>query len=253
MASSPSERNLREYLDSYNSLPFEIHQESFRRKALLKFLNSEDCNVATEIGCGRASIFEFWTPTAKSQTIEPIGVLLDHAKEKLQNPGIWRGFNARAEDMALSNELEKSDITILSSILHEVEDPIELLSASIALTRPGGLLAVIVTNQNSLHRILGVQLGFQDSLNQKTSTEIEMQQSHGAYSISELADELQQIGLRVLTIKTFFPKLFSHRQMSDFLESSYISLDFLQSMEALSDSLPGLGSEILAIAQVPND
>jgi SAM-dependent methyltransferase len=245
------ERDLNAYLESYETLPFESHQEFFRRNALLKLLTSNEFGVATEIGCGRSSIFESWSPNLKSQTVEPIGLLLDGAKARLQCPEIWTGYCARAEDVSSTNTLAKSDITILSSILHEVEDPAELLNAAIGLTKPGGILAIIVTNKDSIHRILGVHLGFQAHLNQKTSTETRMQQTHGAYSISELTEELQGHGLEVIKTETFFPKLFAHKQMQEFLDDSLISFDFLKSMEALSDSLPGLGSEILAVSRVP--
>lgn len=245
------ERDLGSYLDSYNSLPFEIHQEFFRRNALLELLASIDFGVATEIGCGRSSIFEFWSPKLKSQTVEPIGLLLDEAKARIRRPEIWTGYCARAEEVSYENTLIESDITIMSSILHEVEDPSRLLNAAIKFTKPGGILVVIVTNKESLHRILGVHLGFQAGLNQKTLTEIRMQQAHGAYSISELTKELLEHGLEVINIKTFFPKLFSHVQMQEFLDESLITFEFLKSMEALSDSLPGLGSEILAVSRVP--
>jgi len=253
MVGSPFERDLAAYLESYKSLPFEIYQESFRRIALLKFLISKEFGVATEIGCGRSSIFESWSPKIKSQTIEPIGLLLDEAKVRIQSPDMWTGYCARAEDVSNNHELTKSDITIMSSILHEVENPSQMLIAAIALTKPGGLLAVIVTNKDSLHRILGVRLGYQAELNQKTSTEIRMQQAHGAYSMTELTEELQNHGLNIIKSETFFPKLFSHKQMQDFLDNSLISFEFLKSMQALSDSLPGLGSEILAVSQVPID
>jgi ubiquinone/menaquinone biosynthesis C-methylase UbiE len=253
MVFGASERNLGEYLESYNSLPFEIYQETFRRNALIEFLNSEKFGVATEIGCGRASIFEFWTPLRKSQTVEPISAFLDQAKNRVKQPEIWIGLHARAEDVSPIKDLEKSDVTILSSILHEVEDSSKFLKACIEITKPGGVVVVIVTNKDSIHRILGVRLGYQESLNHKTSTEIQMQQSHGAYSMNELTDELNRNGLNVISISSFFPKLFSHQQMSDFLKNSIISLDFLESMDALSNSLPGLGSEIIAVARVPND
>ena len=253
MTKVPSERDLGSYLESYQALPFEIHQEHFRRNALLKLLTSKDFGIATEIGCGRSSIFESWAPALRSQTVEPIRLLLDEAKVRIQRPEIWEGYCARAEEVSYENALAKSDITIMSSILHEVEDPSQLLNAAIGLTKPGGILAVIVTNKESLHRILGVRLGFQAELNQKTTTEIRMQQAHGAYSIDELAKELQEHGLEVIKTETFFPKMFSHMQMQRFLDESLITFEFLKSMEALSDSLPGLGSEILAVSRVPID
>jgi 2-polyprenyl-3-methyl-5-hydroxy-6-metoxy-1,4-benzoquinol methylase len=185
--------------------------------------------------------------------VEPIGLLLSEAKVRIQRPEIWEGYCARAEEVSYENTLAKSDITIMSSILHEVEDPSQLLNAAIGLTKPGGILAVIVTNKESIHRILGVHLGFQMELNQKTATEIHMQQAHGAYSITELTTELQDRGLEVIKVETFFPKMFSHMQMQRFLDESLITFEFLESMEALSDSLPGLGSEILAVSRVPID
>jgi hypothetical protein len=136
----------------------------------------------------------------------------------------------------------------MSSILHEVENPAELLNAAKLLTKRGGKIVIIVTNKNSLHRILGVNLGILDSLNAKTQTEILMQQSHGAYSDFELHNEITGSGLRVLSINSIFPKLFSHAQMSELIATRVISFDFLDTMESLTPYLPGLGSELFAIA-----
>jgi hypothetical protein len=246
-------RDLDSYLESYNSLPFEFYQENFRRNAVLTILESADFSVATEIGCGRSSIFEYWSPSERAQTIEPIQQLLKEASLKILEPTKWSGFNLKAEDAQTRSELIKSDVTILSSILHEVENPARLLREAASLTKTGGLLVIVVTNKFSLHRIIGVELGLQKSLDQKTCTEIKMQQSHGAYSTNQLRIEVENSGLKLLKIETIFPKLFSHRQMQEFLEDSTIDLNFLNCMERLSNFLPGLGSEILAIAEAASD
>jgi hypothetical protein len=244
----PNKRDLDLYLDSYNSLPFEDIQEVYRRKSLIKFLEEKSFDIATEIGCGRTSLFEFWHPAELAQTIEPISNLVENAKKSISPDINWIGINARAEDAMENHKIEQADVTILSSILHEVENPSELLNTAKLLTKKGGQIFIIVTNKNSLHRILGVHLGVLGSLDAKTSTEILMQQSHGAYSETELHKEVKDAGLRLLSMHSLFPKLFSHNQMSKLIKTQVISIDFLDTLESLSDYLPGLGSELLAIA-----
>ena len=92
MSVNESKRNLEQYLETYESLPFEIIQEHFRRKSLIEFLVLSNFSTATEIGCGRSSLFEHWLPSGRAQTLEPIPALLDEAKAKMVENLIWFGF-----------------------------------------------------------------------------------------------------------------------------------------------------------------
>ena len=249
MSDNESKRNLEQYLKTYESLPFEVIQEHFRRKSLIEFLILSNFNTATEIGCGRTSLFEHWLPSRRAQTLEPIPALLEEAKTKLAGNSIWFGFEARVEEALDLETLQLSDVTIVSSLLHEVEEPKKLLASVKAITNPGGLIIIIVTNKHSLHRILGVHLGLLASLDEKTITEIHMQQSHGAYSRDELVDEIESADMEVILVKTIFPKLFSHHQMSDLLERKVISPEFLETMDALAPELREFGSELFVVAR----
>ena len=252
MSGAKNKRDLRNYFSSYEELPFEKHQEEFRRRALIKKLSEYNFQIASEIGCGRNSLFEFWQPASLAQTIEPIPEFLNLAEISLRGVKLnWKAFLGRAEDSHKFSNLELSNVTILSSILHEVENPQELLSSCLEITLPGGYLAVVVTNKNSIHRLLGVHYGFQESTNSKTQTEIEMQQSHGAYSMDELRSELETAGLELISMETIFPKLFPHSRMATLIESGVITEEFLKFMESLAVWLPEIGSEILAVARKP--
>jgi len=225
----------------------------YRRRSLIDFLLKDDYPIATEIGCGRSSLFEFWSPTQLAQTIEPLAPLLNNVTGKTL-PGVeWHGFQCRAEEAAANPLIVKSDLTILSGILHEVENPQELLRSTRDITKPNGLIIVIVTNKLSLHRILGVHRGILQSLDSKTETEIKMQQRHGAYSREELSIELKDAKLELIHISSLFPKLFSHEQMSQLLENKQISMEFLDVMAGLSTELSEFGSELFAIARRPID
>lgn len=253
MSNQNSQRNLSAYLDSYRDLPFEAIQETYRRKSLIEFLDEADFSIATEIGCGRSSLFEYWSPTQLAQTIEPLAPLLDNVNGRTLPGAQWNGFNCRAEEAAKNPLIAKADITILSGILHEVENPQELLSSIREITKPGGLVVVIVTNKLSLHRILGVHRGILESLDSKTQTELKMQQRHGAYSHDELSLELTEAKLNLIQMRSIFPKLFAHEQMSRLLESKQISMEFLDVMGGLSSELTEFGSELFAIARRPID
>jgi len=248
-----SKRDLEKYLETYESLPFEVIQEHFRRKSLIEFLARSTFRIATEIGCGRSSLYEHWLPSERAQTFEPIPTLLNDTKEKMFGNSIWSGFESRVEDAFNLEGLHPSDVTIVSSLLHEVEDPQKLLSSIKEITSPGGMIIVIVTNKYSLHRILGVHLGLLSSLDEKTKTEFHLQQSHGAYSREELVDEIESADLEVIEVKTIFPKLFSHRQMSDLLERTVISFEFLETMSALAPELSEFGSELFVVARRKDD
>ena len=225
----------------------------YRRRSLIDFLLKDDYPIATEIGCGRSSLFEFWSPAQLAQTIEPLAPLLDNVTGKTL-PGVeWHGFQCRAEEAAANPLIIKSDLTILSGILHEVENPQELLRSIRDITKPDGLIIVIVTNKLSLHRILGVHRGILQSLDSKTETEIKMQQRHGAYSREELSVELKDAKLELIQISSLFPKLFAHEQMNQLLESKQISMEFLDVMEGLSSELTEFGSELFAVARRPID
>ena len=249
MSQDQSKRNLERYLDTYTELPFEVIQEHFRRRALIDFLDSSRFSSVTEIGCGRSSLFEHWRPVELAQTIEPIPSLLNLVREKLALEPVWVGFESRVEEATKIEELKLADLVVVSSILHEVENPKEFLLSIKEITKPGGLIVIIVTNKKSLHRILGVQLGLLTSLDEKTQTEIHMQQSHGAYSCEELKDEIEGADLDLIEIHSIFPKLFSHRQMSDLLEREILTHEFLEVMDNLSPELQEFGSELFAVAR----
>ena len=253
MSNQNPPRNLFAYLDSYRDLPFEEIQEKYRRRSLIDFLNKGDYPIATEIGCGRSSLFESWSPKQLAQTIEPLAPLLDNVNGKTLPTVVWNGFNCRAEEAAKNPLIAKADLTVLSGILHEVENPQELLSSIREITKPGGTVVIIVTNKLSLHRILGVHRGILESLDSKTQTELRMQQRHGAYFREELSSELKDARLELIQMRSLFPKLFSHEQMSRLLESKQISMEYLDVMEGLSSELTEFGSELFAIARRPID
>ncbi len=247
---SGAERDLFKYHNDYNDLPFEPHQEIFRRRNLIRSLSGVDAEVILEIGCGRNSLFSEYEPPQSAIVVEPISELLRMAKKGITNPAV-RFFNGLMSDFVSAQEPETVDVAIASSLLHEMGDPQAFLSDCMKVLRPGGLFIAIVTNRNSIHRILGVAAGLQDNINSPTSTEQLMQQLKGAYSSGTLSGELESAGFKVESCNSIFPKILPHALMQKALDEEVINFDFLERMDALMPLLSDFGSELLIRARKP--
>jgi SAM-dependent methyltransferase len=249
----PSDRDLSNYFQEYIDLPFEHLQEKFRKLNITRFLDKTVDTSVVEVGCGRESIFSVWSPTAKAQIIEPIGSFIESAfarinDQKIENVVTYQGT---LNDYVLSFHKDKFDVTILSSILHEVSNPKDFLLQAREITKPGGKLILVVPNKMSVHRILGLQMGLQKTLNSKTTTEIRMQQFTGASTFEELENQILGADLVLERIESFFVKLLPHIVMQNLIDEEIMTVNDLVLFDNLSKYLPGMGSEIIAVARVP--
>ena len=245
-----TQRDLIRYHNDYNELPFEPFQEIFRRRNLVSKLLGIEADLILEIGCGRKSLFSEFEPPQSAIVVEPISELMEIAKNGVSNPKV-EFFNGLLSDFVSVNAGVKVDIAIASSLLHEMGDPQAFLSDCMSVLKPGGLFIAIVTNRNSIHRILGVAAGLQDNIDSTTSTEKLMQQLKGAYSSESLTSELENAGFKVEACKSIFPKILPHALMQQALDENLIDFSFLERMDALMPLLSDFGSELLIQARKP--
>jgi len=243
-----TKRDLHRYRERYSSLEFERIQEAFRRKKLLGIMLGHDGDRAIEVGCGEKSIFFDWLPKEYAVVVEPIREMAEIGLQGLEfQSGMTLEFvNGFFEDFN-SNDGRLFDTVILSSVLHEMNDPNVVLRKAFTLLRPGGAVFIVVTNQNSIHRLIGLSMGLLADLNERTQTEIEMQQT-SAYTVESIQGLAVSAGFEIEHISTGFPKLLTHKQMKAALELSVIDLKFLNQIYDLGEFLPSNGSEIFVKA-----
>jgi len=248
--SASSQRDLTKYYADYNALPFEPYQEIFRRRNLIRSLAGINAEVFLEIGCGRNSLFSEYDPPQSAIVVEPIFDLLEIARGSVSNPNV-SFFNGLLSEFVSQRQGESVDVAVASSLLHEMADPQSFLSDCMNVLKPGGLFVAIVTNRNSIHRILGVAAGLQSSIESTTSTEKLMQQLKGAYSSESLTKELELAGFKVEKCQSIFPKLLPHALMQQAIDEGVIEFEFLEKMDALIPFLSDFGSELLIKARKP--
>ena len=240
------DRNLEQYFSEYSKLPFENIQESYRKRKILDWINGRSLKGMNilEVGCGQDSIFNYLDNEGSRYIIDPIQEMFESKQNKKLNIEINRYVDT-LENVHLYIDI-KFDVVIVSSLIHEINNPIDFLFCCKKLLKKEGKIIVVTNNKASIHRILGVELGILKSTNSRTQTEDKMQQIYGAFTMSELVSLFEKCDLNVSRIETFFPKLLPHKKMSEAIESKVINSTFLDQLDALIEYLPDFGSEIIA-------
>jgi SAM-dependent methyltransferase len=243
MSLSKQTRDLEEYLESYLELPFERVTEQFRKREVIRTLENLDTKYLVEIGCGLDSIFNHLKIHVSGVIIEPIRELLD--EQKNINSNIIK-ICSRLESLE-SKLNEEADTVLISSLLHEIDEPEELLNSAIALLKTRGKIVCVVPNGYSLHRLVGWKKGIIESPDSRTATQDLMQQKQKPFTPDSLNHLFQHVHLEVSECRTFMPKLLSHDQMQNLLDNKIIDYKFIEQLNDLSDLLEPVGSEILII------
>jgi 2-polyprenyl-3-methyl-5-hydroxy-6-metoxy-1,4-benzoquinol methylase len=243
-----SPRDLQRYARDYSTLQFEEIQEDFRRNEIATIIRSISTTNILEVGCGRRSVISELTNYKSATIIEPIKELLDRNIEILENSAKIEGFNGLLNEFCAQSK-KKFDLCVLSSLLHEVNNQIEMLESCWAQLHVDGVLIVNVPNAFSIHRILGVHMGKLDSVYSLTETQLRMQQINAPFSPETLLILLENNGFRIDRIFTIIPKLLDHTTLGEVINSELIDTAFLGNLNKLAGKLDGFGSEIIAVAR----
>lgn len=240
------DRDLNSYLNEYYLLPFERSAEKYRRKAVLKALREIQPQSLVEVGCGQDSIFNHLGSSILGTIVEPIESLTTSQDLGRRLPKV-KVINSLFEAVQVG-AIEQAEVVLLSSILHEVSDATLLIETSSRFLKPNGVIVIVVPNAWSIHRFVGQRKNIITNLDDRSDTQRKMQQQT-TYSPESLTIFLDSCGFDIESLKTFFPKLSSHSQMQQFLDSKLLDDGFLDRLYDLSEYLEPTGSEIIAIAR----
>lgn len=246
-------RDLDDYVQSYKNLGFEHIQEQYRFRRVSEVLNklqlSQRFFNILEIGPGNNSVYRNFSEFENYIILEPISYFIesntiDNSKVIVKNISV--------EEFLKSNSKLEFDLVILSSVLHEIEDPKSFLFNITELISSNSKIVVVVPNNTSLHRLIGEFEGFEKAGPFLTETERRMQQGV-SFSVESLSEFVITAGLRVVEVFTSFIKPFPHFKMHDLRQSGVLSDSDLDSLYSLSNILQPYGSEIFAILEQNHD
>jgi hypothetical protein len=247
-------KNFDSYRMNYDTLPFERIQERYRRIELLKILSAESMQdkEILEIGPGERSIGLDMIGENNFTIIEPIKKFAD------ANAALYLSEKPKSrvsihsiliEDYLGSLPGPIFQYVLMSSNLHEFDDAQGILSILRNKLDDNSKIIIVVPNNESIHRILGVHLGFLDSTLSLTRTELQMQQKRN-FSITTLSNLLESCGFRVEKIYTSFVKPWTHAQLQLRIDQKLIEEAELDLLHQLSEVFNPYGSEIFCVASL---
>lgn len=241
-------RDIAGYAEQYRTLPFEATQAACRRNMVLAQIKRLKPKSILEIGCGENPIFVDLSPDIAVAVIEPSEKFIANARRLAAGRGnvsITQGF---FED--LPPDVSSCDLILLSSLLHEVDDPQKLLACVRARCAENTTVHVNVPNARSIHRLLGVALGKTPRAAAVSEKQKQLQQYRPPYDPEGLEKEMQKAGFTIQARGGMLVKPLTHAQMQKLMDKHILTKTMIKGLEKLADLIPRNASEIWVNAKV---
>ena len=260
-------RDINLYVQDYihKDNDFENVMVHFRRQKVLEILRHYKAKNILEIGCGCQSIFDFYFDYEKFFVVEPA----EHfctliSKSKHYNPKITiiKDF---LENQITPLQRENFDFIILSSLLHEVQNPFEFLHIVKKLCVKNTILHINVPNNKSFHLLWAYESGLVQQIGNLTSTSVKLQQ-HSTFDKSSLAKIVKECGFSIVRdevstasslsmgggdgVGSYFIKPFNHKKMMELMNLDILDENLLEGLNKLCKYFPDNGAEIFVNCKI---
>lgn len=233
----------RKYAEQYEEQSFEILLIKIRRKQVLKSLKKYNHDHILEVGCGLEPLFLHWDDYKTYMIVEPSEDFARNARKAAWGKGSIVVVQGYLEDVYEQLVGHGFDFIILSSLLHEVPNPVKLLQSVYQLCRKSTVVHVNVPNVFSFHRLLALEMGIVDSIYEKSEAEIQFQR-HTRFDKESLFRIVEENGFQVLSSGTYFIKPFSNEQMAKIMNNKIADIAVIEGLEKMIKYLPDMGCEM---------
>lgn len=241
-------RDIVDYERNYLSDDFEELQVVYRQRKMKELFCGNEKLKILEIGCGLNSFCNCIDHYKAYTIVEPGNAFLEETKRQLKNKRV-NFVNGLFEERVEVLSHESYDLIILSGLLHEVEQPEQLLRGVVKLSDKNTTVHINVPNAKSFHRILAKSAGLIPDLYEPSARNILLQQNR-IFDLDSLKRLCVESGFSIVDSGSYFIKPFTHKQMSQLLGSGIISEHVLDGFYNMIDYLPEYGSEIYVNLQI---
>ena len=230
---------------------FEAECVRARFNCLLRHLRHITPRRVLEIGCGlelfidmaiSAEIkFENWV------VVEPASVLAEKARTRAKSEPRLQVIEGYCEQPAVNEALRDQglfDVVLLSGVLHEVDDPAELLRLSLVPAAPGAHVMVTTPNALSFHRLLAVEMGLMTNPHALSPRNLRLRPNR-VFDPDSLRKLLSEGGVANLQFEGYMFKPFNHMQMAQVLKLLPVSIS--EGLDRLGQKFPEYAAEIAYI------
>ncbi len=235
-------RDIGRYTQEYVKHDFEEKQVFFRRKKILDIINTYPHKRILEIGCGQEPLFQYVNNFEEYTVVEPSDLFFENAVSLSANDSrIICIHNFFSKELSLP--AGAYDFIICSSLLHELDNPREILEKVYEIADNETIFHINVPNAKSLHRILALESGLIENVCEVSERGMLLQQAR-VFDLDKLVQTVTDSGFKVLETGSYFIKPFTHKQMEEMIEHRIIDEQILEGLYKLIKWLPDYGSEI---------
>lgn len=239
-------RDIKDYTDKYAEEPFEETMVEIRKKTVIRQCSKYKHDNILEIGCGTVPFFCDFKDYERMVISEPGESFVENArvlaKSEDQDIRVVHGFLEETVDEIKSFGVS-FDFIILSSVLHELDEPQKMLEAIRELCNEDTVVHINVPNANSLHRLIAAEAGMINDVHDQSEQMLKMQRRR-TYDIDLLTDEVRRADFRVEEKGSYFVKPFTHFQMQQCIDAGIIDNRVIEGLEKLVKYMPQYGAGI---------
>jgi len=137
---------------------------------------------------------------------------------------------------------ERYSDVVLNCALEHVEDPVQTLSRARGWLEEGGVIHVVVPNADSIHRLVGVEMGIIEDRKSLSDSDVRIGHRR-VYDLDGLLADLRAAGLEPVHWQGIFLKVVSNRQMLDWDPA------LIHALHAVGQRFPNHCAELYAVAK----
>ena len=236
-------RDIENYADRYVVQGFESYKVQYRRRKILEIIKKYQPKKILEIGCGKDPLFKY-IEDIPFTIIEPAREFYEEAMSKItffckENIVLYHAF---FEDI-VDKLFPEYDMIICAGLLHEVEHPDHFINNIVKVCNKNTIVHINVPNANSIHRLLGKEMGILKYVHDMSENNIVLQQN-SVFDKNSLNKIVMDNGLEVFEDGAIFMKPFSHIQMYKMMQYGILDEVVLDGLYMLGEHIPEFGSEI---------
>jgi len=219
-------RDLDQYEKYYEKQPYEKYQVKFRKKKVLELIAGVPHCSILEIGCGLEPLFLDFDDFESLTVLEPANLFFQTATQQLLLHPLSSGrvslVQTTLEDYRPPADQAAFDLILVSSLLHEIREPLAFLHQVRRLCSQNTRVHVNVPNGNSFHRLLAVEMNLISSSVEISESNTIFQQT-SVFTNTTLRRLVENADFQVIEAGSYAPKFFTHFQMQQLLQTGLIT------------------------------
>jgi 2-polyprenyl-3-methyl-5-hydroxy-6-metoxy-1,4-benzoquinol methylase len=222
---------------------FEAVLSNARKRQVLRSMRLYKHSNILEIGCGLNPLFPYINDYKKYIIVEPSKEFAEFARnidKKGRDVLVINGF---LEDVISECRGQSFDFIFLSGVLHQVPQPKSLLRTLHGLCSRDSVVHINVPNAFSFHRLLAVEMGYIETIFEKSETNAKLQ-VNWIFDKDRLIQLVQENKFEVLNFGTYFIKLFTNEQIEKIIATNILKKDVINGLENMIKYMPDMGCEM---------